>query len=360
MSTRPQTATILVVDDTSENIMVLDQILRGEYKVKVARNGARALEIAGGAEPPDLILLDVMMPEMDGYEVIIRLKADPRTAGIPVIFVTALGEVNNESRGFQLGAVDYITKPVSPPIVLARVEAQLALYDQSRALDSLVRQRTSELTTSRLDILWRLSRAAEFRDEDTGNHVVRVGLYSQLLARHLGLDEDHVERIFLTSPLHDVGKIGISDTILLKPGKLTDDEFEIMRTHAAIGAAILREPAAGTRVYLEQQGLDAESDANPLLHAAAVIALSHHEKWNGQGYPNRLAGEDIPIEGRIVALADVYDALSSERPYKKAFPEEQVLSILADGAGSHFDPAVHAAFLEHLDSFRAIRLRHAD
>ncbi len=354
-------ATVLVVDDIAENITILDEILRSQYKVRVARNGARALELAAAEPPPDLILLDVMMPDMDGYEVCRRLKADPDTAKIPVVFVTAMGEVEDESRGFSLGAVDYITKPVSPPIVRARVKTQLALYDQTRLLEGLVSERTRQLQHSRLDILWRLGKAGEMRDEDTGNHVVRVSLYSRVVAEGLGLDAEQTERIFLTSPLHDVGKIAIPDVVLLKPGRLTEAEWSIMRTHCDAGEAILHDESAGFRAYLTVTGQDsALHDSNPLLDTAQTIAATHHEQWSGGGYPKGLSGEEIPIEGRIVAIADVYDALSSVRPYKPAYPEERVIRTMAESVGTHFDPDVHAVFEKSKDTFRQIREQYGD
>ena len=354
-------AQVLVVDDTPQNIMVLDRILHEEYSVRFARSGAKALELAATDPQPDIILLDIMMPEMDGYEVCRRLKADPATARIPVIFVTAMGEVEDESRGFGLGAADYITKPVSAPIVRARVRAQLALYDQTRTLDTLVQERTEQLEMSRLDILWRLGRASELRDEDTGNHIVRVAHYAKALAEGLGLDREHVQRLFLTAPLHDVGKIGISDQILLKPGRLSDEEFAIMRTHAAIGAAVLTEPSLGMIAYERVLGeLTVPTAANPLLQAAAAIALTHHEKFDGTGYPAGLADEAIPLDGRIVALVDVYDALTVRRPYKPPFPPDQALAIIKEGVGKHFDPAIHDVFVRNIAQMNEIRTEWAD
>ncbi|NUP99940.1 MAG: response regulator [Armatimonadetes bacterium] len=350
--------TVLIVDDVADNLTVLGEVLIDEYRVRVANSGRKALEIARSEAPPDLILLDIMMPDMDGYEVCRQLKMDDRTRRIPVIFVTALDEEEDESRGLLLGAVDYLTKPISAPIVRARAATHLRLYDQERHLSELVEQRTAQLAQSRLDILWRLGRAAELRDEDTGNHIVRVGLYSSLLAEELGLSRDHVERILLASPLHDIGKIGIPDAILLKPGRLDDAEWELMRQHCTMGEVILREPSAGMQAYLERTSQEpAADDQNPLVETAAVIAATHHEKWNGKGYPNGLSKQEIPIEGRIVALADVYDALSSHRPYKAAFPELKVLSILEEEAGEHFDPSVYAVFERLIPQFREIRHR---
>jgi len=360
MSETAQRPTVLVVDDTVGNLTVLSEVLRDDYRVKAATNGRKALSIATSASPPDIILLDIMMPGMDGYEVCRQLKMDDRTRRIPVVFVTALGELEDESRGLEMGAVDYITKPISAPVVKARVRTHLRLYDQERHLSDLVDQRTAALRQSRLDIIWRLGRAGEFRDEDTGNHVVRVGLYVGLLAKTLNLPPAQQARLQVASPLHDIGKIGVPDGVLLKPGKLDADEWATMRRHCEIGQAILREPSAGMRSCLATDLQEALDDGdNPLLETAALIAGSHHEKWNGQGYPLGLAKQEIPIEGRIVALADVYDALSSNRPYKQAFAEPKVLAILAEGANEHFDPSVYEVFLQLIDQFREIRHQYA-
>jgi len=352
--------TVLIVDDVADNLTVLGEILLDEFRVKVANNGRRALEIAMSEPPPDLILLDIMMPHMDGYEVCRQLKMDDRSRRIPVIFVTALGEVKDEAYGLAVGAVDYIIKPLSAPVVLARVRTHLRLYDQERHLSHLVDERTAELAHSRLEILWRLGRAAEFRDEDTGNHVVRVGLYSRLLAEALHLPRPQVNQILLASPLHDIGKIGIPDNILLKPGELDDSEWQLMRQHCAMGEAILREPSTGMGASLEYLATaPLQATTNPVLETASLIARNHHERWNGEGYPNGLAKQEIPIEARIVALADVYDALSSDRPYKQAFAELKVLDIIERGVGEHFDPSVYEAFQAHIPQFREIRNRYA-
>ncbi|MBI2381791.1 MAG: two-component system response regulator [Gammaproteobacteria bacterium] len=335
-------ATILVVDDTPENIDVLVGILRDEYRVKVAASGERALRIAVADPPPDLILLDVMMPEMDGYEVCTRLKADPRTRAIPVIFVTAKDEVEDETRGFTVGCVDYITKPVSPPIVRARVRSQLALYDQERALEGLVRLRTAELHETRLEVIRRLGRAAEYRDNETGLHVIRMSHYCQLIARGLGLSEDQGELLLNAAPMHDVGKIGIPDSILLKKGPLSEEEWMTMRKHPWMGAQIIGE------------------HDNDLLREAHQIAYCHHEKWDGSGYPRRLKGEDIPLSARIVAVADVFDALTTARPYKKAWPVNEALAHMRLGIGHHFDPALMPVFEDCLQEALAIRERYSE
>ncbi|GGO87202.1 two-component system response regulator [Marinobacterium nitratireducens] len=330
-------ATVLVVDDTPENIDIINGILRSRYRVKAALNGAKALQIAERTPAPDLILLDIMMPEMDGYEVIRRLKSNPRTAGIPVIFVTARSEVADEQLGFELGAVDYITKPVSPPIVEARVRTHLALYDQNRALEQKVLERTEELNRTRLEIIRRLGRAAEYKDNETGRHVIRMSHYSRILAEAVGMPDEWTRRLFEAAPMHDVGKIGIPDRVLLKPGKLDADEWETMKKHVEFGVQIIGD------------------HGSELLKMASVIAQTHHEKWDGSGYPKGLRGEDIPLEGRIVAIADVFDALTTKRPYKDAWPVERAVSLLQEEAGSHFDPGLVPHFVDSLPALLEIR-----
>ena len=334
--------TVLIVDDTPDNIDLLRAVLQDDYKIKAALNGERALKIATSGNPPDIILLDVMMPEMDGYEVCQRLKANPVTAHIPVIFVTAKNQIEDEKYGFSLGAVDYITKPISPPIVQARIRTQLDLYLQQRNLEGMVRERTSELEVTRLEIIMSLGRASEFKDMETAMHVVRIGWYSRVIARRLGAADEWCELIFNAAPMHDIGKIGIPDAVLLKPGKFEPHEWEVMKKHSEYGAAILG------------------SHDTPMINMAREIAMYHHEKWDGNGYPEGLSGEDIPLSARIVALADVYDALSTERPYKKPWPEEKVLALIKDGAGNHFDPNIVPVFFDCLDEIKAIQLQFPD
>jgi len=334
--------TILVVDDTPENIDVLSGVLRPAYKVKAALNGEKALSIARGDPRPDMILLDIMMPGMDGYEVCRRLKADPLTAKVPVIFITAKSEVEDERRGFELGAVDYITKPISPPIVQARVRTHLALYDQNRELERKVAERTAELNETRLEVIRRLGRAAEFKDNETGLHVIRMSHYSRLIAEALNVGDAWTELLFNAAPMHDIGKIGIPDHILLKPGKLDDGEWVIMRKHPEFGAAIIGE------------------HASDLMKLSKEVALTHHEKWDGSGYPKGLAGERIPISGRIVAIADVFDALTSERPYKKAWSVEDALKVIDEGAGKHFDPDLVPLFHDVLPEALRIKEQYAE
>jgi putative two-component system response regulator len=333
---------ILVVDDTPENIDLLSELLKDDYRVRVATSGEKALKIAYSDEPPDLILLDIMMPGLSGLEICRRLKANPDRRRIPVIFVTAMSTVEDEQRGLELGAVDYITKPISPPIVKARVRTHLALYDQSRELERMVRQRTHELLTTRQQIIRRLGRAAEFKDNETGNHVLRMSHYARLIATAHGLGEEAAETIFNTAPMHDIGKIGIPDSILLKPGKLDAEEWQVMHQHPIMGAEIIGK------------------HENELLETARIIALCHHEKWDGSGYPQGLKGEDIPLEGRIVAIADVFDALVSVRPYKKAFAIDESLRMMEAESGRHFDPALMLAFRKALPEILRVKEIYAD
>jgi putative two-component system response regulator len=323
------TARILAVDDEPSNLQLLRQILQDQYGMLYAKDGQRALELAQ-QELPDLILLDVMMPGMTGYEVCRQLKATPATAAIPVIFVTALAETSDELSGFEAGAVDYIMKPVSAPVVRARVRTHLSLVQ------------TNELRETRLQIVQRLGLAAEYKDNETGRHVIRMSHFARLLGLAAGMNEAQAEELLHAAPLHDVGKIGIPDRILQKPGTLDADERRIMQSHVEIGVRIIGEHSRG------------------VLAVAHRIALGHHEKWDGSGYPSGLAGEAIPFEARIVAIADVFDALTSERPYKKAWPVEEALNYLRDNRGRHFDPALVDRFLTLMDPVQEIMQRWAE
>ncbi|MFD2110515.1 HD-GYP domain-containing protein [Thiorhodococcus fuscus] len=335
--------TVLVVDDEPANIDLLVSILKSGYVVKAATRGDKVLEIARSGRPPDLILLDITMPGMDGYEVCRLLKEDFTTRHIPVIFVTARIGVDDEIHGFDLGAVDYISKPISPPIVLARVRAQLALHDQNRALEQRVRERTAQLHETRLRIIRQLGRAAEYKDNETGLHVVRMSHYSHILGAAIGMSERQSDLLLNAAPMHDIGKIGIPDSILRKRGKLTAEEWVIMRRHCQIGAEIL-----------------GDSGDSELLEMARVVALTHHEKWDGSGYPAGLAGEDIPRVGRIVAIADVFDALTSVRPYKAAWSVEDSIDQLRRDSGRHFDPVLVARFLDVMPEILAIKEQYAE
>lgn len=329
--------TILVVDDTPENIDILSGVLRGEYKVKAALNGEKAIKIAQSTPPPSMILLDIMMPGIDGYEVCRQLKSNPLTSHIPIIFITAKNQTEDEKIGLELGAVDYITKPFSPSIVEARVHTHLALHDQNLSLEHEVKKRTKELLDTRLQIVRRLGKAAEFRDNETGLHVIRMSHYARLIAEQLGNGDAWVELIFNAAPMHDIGKIGIPDNILLKPGKLTDEEWHFMRKHPEFGVEIIG---------------DNESE---ILMTAKEIALTHHEKWDGTGYPKNLKGDEIPISGRIIMIADVFDALTTERPYKEAWPVEDAVTLINERSGSHFDPNLVKIFNDVLPEILKIK-----
>ena len=334
---------VLVVDDTETNIDVLLEILSDDYEVSVALDGESALEIAF-EDQPDIILLDIMMPGLDGYEVCRRLKQHKETFEIPVIFVTAKSEVADEAKGFDLGGVDYIAKPISPPIVKARVRthvqlklAQDLLANQNHILEDKVSQRTCELRETQQDIIRKLCRAAEFRDNETGLHVIRMSHYARIIGVAYGMNAHDAALLLNASPMHDVGKIGIPDSVLLKPGKLTVEEFKIIQSHPKIGAEII--------------GVN----DSPLLQMARDIAYTHHEKWNGTGYPQGLRGEDIPLAGRITAVADVFDALTTVRPYKKEWPVEKALELIQQESGLHFDPDLVTAFLDSMPDILAVK-----
>ena len=303
---------ILIVDDEPFNLKVLKQILQDDYRLSFAKNGPDALELVA-KDQPDLILLDVMMPGMTGLEVCTQLKADPSTQAIPVIFVTALSDETDEAAGFACGAVDYISKPVSPAIVKARTRTQLSLV------------RAEDLHRTHLELIRRLGRAAEFKDNETGLHVLRMSHTSRRLALQLGFSVEFADDLLNAAPMHDIGKIGIPDYILLKPGRLDNAELQLMRQHPQIGAEIL------------------DRSSSTLIQLARSVALYHHERWDGGGYPAGISGEDIPIEARIVAVADVYDALTNKRPYKEAWSVEAAVAEIETQSGKHFDPQVVAA-----------------
>lgn len=326
---------VLVVDDTRENIDVLNGILKQNYRVQVATNGMMALNIAE-KHRPDIILLDIMMPEMDGYEVCRRLKENPVTRHIPVIFITAKNEEVDEVLGFETGAVDYVTKPVNPAIVRSRVQTHLALFNQQRELERMVAIRTAQLNDTRGEIIRVLGRASEFKDNETGTHVVRMSEYCYEIALAYGLNAEEAELLRQVSPMHDVGKIGIPDHILQKPGKLEPEEFELMQAHARIGSDIL-----GVQT-------------SELLKHARIIAFQHHEKWNGGGYPQGLKAGEIHLFARITAVADVFDALTSSRPYKEPWSPEKAIALICEESGKHFDPEVVAAFVRALPRIQRI------
>ena len=315
---------VLIVDDEPANLKVMREILCDQYRLSFAKSGEAALTLLE-KELPKLILLDIMMPDMNGFEVCEHVKRNPKTAHIPIIFVTALGDESDEYKGFELGAVDYITKPISPAIVRARVKTHLSLVQ------------AEQLKQAHIDLVQRLGRAAEYKDTDTGEHIVRMSQYSKVLALGIGMSENQAELLHQAAPMHDVGKIGIPDAILLKPGKLSEQEFEHMKEHALIGAKILA------------------NSSSPLLQLAHTLAIEHHEKWDGTGYPYGLKGDEISIEGRIVAVADVFDALTSKRPYKDAWSVEKAVAHMKDQAGSHFDPAIIDLLVNKLDEILNIK-----
>ncbi len=317
--------TILVVDDTLENIDVLKGILGNDYKVQFAVNGKMALQVVEKSLP-DIILLDVMMPGMDGFEVCRKLKKNPLTNAIPIIFVTAKIQSGDEEEGFKLGAVDYITKPVVPSIVKARVQTHLALSDQKRELVKEVNQKTIELNETRFEIIKKLGRAAEYKDNETGLHVVRMSKYCHEVAMAYGIPEHQAGLLLNASPMHDIGKIGIPDNILQKPGKLDEQEWGLMKTHTIIGGKIIGKH-------------DSE-----LLKIARIVCDEHHEKWNGQGYPRGLQKYEISLYARITAVSDVFDALTSKRPYKDEWSIEDAVDYVKKESGESFDPKVVDAF----------------
>ncbi|MBK5939867.1 HD-GYP domain-containing protein [Halochromatium roseum] len=366
---------ILIVDDTPQNLTVLGELLQPLYRVRVANSGERALKVVEKQPFPDLILLDVMMPGMSGYEVLERLRAAPETAAIPVIFITAMEGSQNEEHGLSLGAVDYITKPINPAIVLARVKTQLELKDardrlsdQNAWLEAEVARRMRENLLIQDLSIRALANLAEARDNETGQHILRTQAYVEILAKALAdhprfqaeLTPERIPRIVKAAPLHDVGKIGIPDAILLKPGRLTDAEMAIMRTHARIGADAIRCAMETSLAEADAEEAGQGRDAFAFLEIAAEIAGSHHEKWDGSGYPAGLAGDAIPASGRLMALADVFDALLNKRVYKPAMSLEETTRIILEGRGTHFDPAVVDAFVANRERFAEIAASYPD
>lgn len=364
---------ILFVDDEPKFLSALRRMLRSqrnEWEMRFVRSADEALGETRQTDY-DLIVSDANMPGKNGFEFLRELRDAENTSNVPVIVLTGQGEREFKRRALELGATDLLSKPVQVEDLLVRIRNVLRakayqdrLKHQNRMLDERVRERTTELEESHLDVVMRLAKAAEYRDEETGNHVLRVGCYCRILAEEMRLDAAFVERIFLTGPLHDIGKIGIADAILLKPEKLSAEEWETMKTHTSIGSEILLRDPHGMQQYLAERREGAVPETrrpeNPVLKMAASIALTHHEQWNGGGYPQGLKGEEIPMEGRITALADVYDALLSDRPYKRAFPEEKVLAIMREEAGDHFDPDVYVVFEARVEEFRAIREQFTD
>lgn len=328
---------ILIIDDTPHSIKVLGHSLSDDYNVMIATGGRQALQLLEQEMLPDLILLDVVMPGMDGYETCRRLKNNNRTKDIPVIFVTAKFNSQDEEKGFTMGAVDYIIKPVCIPVVMKRIETQLAIYNQNKMLERKVQERTKELHDTQKEIIRRLCRAADYRDDLTGKHIIRMSKYAQLIALHHGLSEFEATLILNAAPMHDIGKIGISDEVLFKPDKHSEEEKRIMDEHPLIGAEIIGE------------------HKTPLLKLAKECALTHHERWDGKGYPRGLKGADIPLVGRIVAIADAFDSITTERPYKKAWTVDEAVEEIKGGKGTQFDPVLVDVFLDILPDIIRIK-----
>ncbi|WP_373973893.1 response regulator [Chitinibacter sp. SCUT-21] len=355
--------TLLIVDDTPTNLALLNAILKDQYKLRIATHGQLALELAQREPIPDLILLDVMMPDMDGIEVCQRLKANPITADIPIIFLTAKTQESDEVIGFEAGAADYIHKPLMPVIVQTRIRTHLQMQDlktalklHNQTLEERVAQRTAELLKMQDATILAMGVMAELRDEETGLHLKRTQEYLRILAQAVAshprfsgeLTAANIEWMAKSAPLHDIGKVGIPDAILHKPAKLTDEEFAIMKNH----------PTYGRNIILEVENVLGEDSI--FLHYAREIAYGHQEKWDGSGYPQGLSGEQIPVSARLMAIADVYDALLSRRVYKPPFSHAKAVEIISAGRETHFDPALTDAFLSVADRFEQIAIEFAD
>lgn len=357
-----ENATVLVVDDVSENLSFISEVIGDEYRVLAAKSGSVALAILERHQI-DIILLDVVMPNMDGYEVITELKRNPKSKEIPVIFLTAKSSVEDEKKGFSLGASDYISKPISPPILMARLKTHLLnkrskdfLKSKNLYLEEEVQKRAAQMSELQDVTIQAMASLAETRDEDTGFHIKRTQLYVKRLAEELSkqpkyekeLTAERIDIFYKSAPLHDIGKVGIPDSILLKQGKLTENEFEVMKSHSVLGYSAINqaEQKAGT--------------AHDFLEVAKEIALNHHEKWDGSGYPNGISGEKIPLSARLMAIADVYDALISTRVYKQAMSHEQAIEIIKKGKGKHFDPLLIDLLLEIENEFFSISEKYRD
>jgi len=352
MKTKPL---VLIVDDSVDNLRVLTGMLKNDYRIQVAQDGTKALHLANKKPQPDIVLLDVMMPGMDGYEVCARLKSDPKSWSIPVMFITALTRYKDEHRGLTLGAVDFISKPINFELLKARIRSQIDLKKHKDHVDELVKKRTHELSVTQDVTIMTLAALAESRDPETGGHITRTQNYMHALAmalrnhKHFSeeLTEPNIALLHKSAPLHDVGKVGVPDDILLKPGKLTPEEFVKMKKHALYGYNAL------------SRALNHLGD-NSFLRYAAEIAYTHHERWDGAGYPQGLKGHNIPISGRLMAVADVYDALISKRVYKPPMPHTKAAAIIQKERGHHFDSDVVDAFFSIEDEIRQIAMKSAD
>ena len=347
--------TILAVDDTRDNLGVIKDILFNDYSILFANDGKKALTIVK-SNRPDLILLDIMMPEMDGYEVCKKLKFNPETSDIPIIFLTSKSQIFDVNKVFSLGAADYILKPVNPAILKARVKTHLAISNQKHLIEEQVKERTmslskaneslekskNEILSTQWEIIQKLGRAAEYRDNETGFHVIRMSYYAQHIAFAHGLPENEAELILHVAPMHDIGKIGIPDQILLKPGFLNEMEWNLMKKHTIFGADIIGK------------------HTSTLLKNARIVALTHHEKWDGTGYPNGLSEEDIPLISRIIAIADVFDALTSARPYKNEWPVDKAFEHMSEEKGKHFDPKLIDSLFSIKDKILEIKNKYID
>ena len=334
--------TILIVDSDLKSSHILSEILRPYYNIEVALSASDAFKKAAGTVKPDFILLDIQMPDLDGYRICKYFKMMPEASEIPVIFISAQDVAEDEKKGFDAGCVDFITKPLNPSLVLSRVGTHLKLASQKTHLLSLVKERTKALEHTRIEILESLGRAGEFKDNATSMHVVRMSWYARILAKRATRNTVWSDLVFNAAPMHDIGKIGVPDEVLLKKGKLTAEEYSIMQKHVEYGVEILG------------------SHESSLLLMAIEIVISHHEKWDGSGYPTGLSGKNIPLSGRIAAIADVFDALTSGRPYKEARTVDEALAILDSESGKHFDPKLVKLFKVCLPDILLIKEKYAD
>jgi putative two-component system response regulator len=363
--TPQRSSTIMIIDDEPLNTQVLRRYLELEgYESFVVVNEAREALATMYADPPDIVLLDLMMPGVSGLDILAAIRSDASLSQLPVLIVTAATDSDLKSEALNLGVTDFLSKPVDPVDLMPRVRNALQVKHYQDELEERVRQRTADLEYSRLEVIHCLARAAEYRDNETGRHVIRVGCYSGIIARELGMSDEQVHIIEQAATLHDLGKIAIPDSILLKPGKLTPEETELMQKHGGFGKKICSRMSGDEfQHFTAHTTLGASIIKNcqsPILDMASTISLTHHEKWDGSGYPLGLAGEDIPLEGRITAVADVFDALSSKRPYKPAFPLTKCFSIMEDSRGTHFDPTVLDAFFRRKDDIVAVQIEYAD